>query len=119
MFLRDLLPSLIIIAVVVGTIVGAHMLQHRRAKAMLFGWAVRNTYEIVEAKRPFIKISPFGWTTGKGQVLFKVTVRKRIRDGATRSGWVRCGGFWTGLWSDQVEVRWDDDPAPVERWRPR
>lgn len=117
--MRDLLPSLIIILTFFGAIAGAHVLEHRRAKAMLLGWAVRNTYEIVGAQRPLIKISPFGWTTSKGQVLFKVVVRKRIRDGVTRSGWVRCGGFWTGLWSDDVEVRWDDEPAPVERWRAR
>lgn len=28
-----------------------------------------------------------------------------------RSGWVRCGGFWGGLSSDEVEVTWDGESS--------
>ena len=32
-------------------------------------------------------------------------------NGSVRSGWVRCGGWWLGLRSDEVEVCWDAAPA--------
>jgi hypothetical protein len=29
-------------------------------------------------------------------------------DGHVRTGFVRCGGYWLGMLSDDVDVRWDD-----------
>jgi hypothetical protein len=36
--------------------------------------------------------------------------------GGVRSGWVRCGSWWLGLLSDQVEVRWDQEPTVPAKW---
>ena len=56
---------------------------------------------------------PYFWTSSKGQTVYRVTVEVR---GGVRTGWVRCGGWWLGLLSDQAEVRWDNEPAVVTKW---
>ncbi len=35
-----------------------------------------------------------------------------IRDkaGNVGTGWVACGSWWFGLWSNQAKVRWDEAP---------
>src|SRR5262249_35973173 len=56
---------------------------------------------------------PFFWTSSKGQTVYRVTVEVK---GAVRTGWVRCGSWWLGLRSEQVEVRWDETPAVEDQW---
>ncbi|MCP4536360.1 MAG: hypothetical protein GY832_04365, partial [Chloroflexi bacterium] len=48
---------------------------------------------------------PFWWS-GKGQVVYRVEVRDE--HGHDYLGWVRCGHWVTGMFSDAVEARWDD-----------
>ena len=36
-------------------------------------------------------------------------VKARDQQGNIRSGWVRCGSWWWGLWSDQTQVRWENE----------
>jgi len=75
-----------------------------RSRTVLQGWAALNGFEILESEFRFFRRGPFFWTTSKGQTVYYVTVRDA--QGQTRSGWVRCGSWWLGLWSDRAEVRW-------------
>jgi hypothetical protein len=77
-----------------------------RSRSMLAGWADTNGFELLHSERRLFRRGPFFWTTAKGQEIFYVIVRDR--GGETRRGWVRCGSFWGGLFSDKTEVRWDD-----------
>ena len=79
---------------------------YRRSLAILGEWASRNGYTIVSAERRYFSKGPFFWTTSRSQVVFRVQVQDA--SGYVRNGWVRCGSWWLGLMSDQVEVRWDD-----------
>lgn len=76
-----------------------------RSRKMVEQWARDNGLELVNVERRFMFRGPFWWRTGKGQEVFRVTVR----DGAghVRSGYVRVGGWFLGLLSDQVTVEWD------------
>ena len=77
-----------------------------RSQSLLGRWAQDNGYRIVEQSyRTFLK-GPFFWTTSRGQTVYHVTVEDA--QDHRRSGWVRCGGWVLGLWSDKFEVRWDD-----------
>jgi hypothetical protein len=53
-----------------------------------------------------LRRGPFWWRTSEGQTVYYVT----IRDGRNnlRHAWIRCGGWLAGLFSDQVDVRWDE-----------
>jgi hypothetical protein len=77
-----------------------------RSNSLLQKWAAQNGYKIVgQEYRTFFR-GPFFWTTTKGQTVYYVTVEDAA--GNRRAGWVRCGGWWFGMMSDAVEVRWDE-----------
>jgi hypothetical protein len=77
-----------------------------RSSSLLHQWAAQNGYRIISQQyRNFFK-GPFFWTSGKGQTVYYVVVEDSI--GNSRRGWVRCGGWFLGLLSNNVEVRWDD-----------
>ena len=79
---------------------------HGRAQALLRGWAERNGYRLLHQECRYFFKGPFFWTSGRNQVVYRVTVEDAA---GRRSGFVRVGGWFFGLLSDQVEVRWDDD----------
>ena len=77
-----------------------------RSRTVLETWADENGFEIVRSEYCHFMRGPFFWTTSKGQTIYYVTVRDR--SGRVRTGWVRCGGYFMGLFSDAAEVRWED-----------
>lgn len=79
---------------------------HARGRSMLETWAYRKGYELLSREECWFFRGPFFWGTSEGQKVYKVTVREA--EGAVRHGYVRCGSFWRGLWSDDVEARWSD-----------
>ena len=91
------------VAAFVGLMIWWHF---SRSDSLLQQWAQRNGYRLVRREyRSFFK-GPFFWTTSRGQTVYYVTVEDA--EGNRRSGWVRCGGWFLGLLSDNVEVRWED-----------
>lgn len=102
--MENLIPTL---AVGFAVSVAVLMLgwQFGRSRKMLNTWAADHGYRILDAENRWFRRGPFFWTSGKGQTVYRIMVRDR--DGDTREGWARCGSYWMGLLSDQVEVRWD------------
>lgn len=76
-----------------------------RGASLLDGWAQANGLQILSQEQCWFFKGPFFWTSSKGQKVYRVTVRDG--EGFARSGYVRCGGYWLGMMSDNVEVRWD------------
>ena len=92
--------------------VGSLVWHSWRSRRVLERWAERNGCRIIDADyRNFFR-GPFFWTTAKGQTVYRVTVEVK---GGVRRGWVRCGSWGLGLFSDQAEVRWDAAPAVESR----
>ena len=60
----------------------------------------------MDAHAPLIGRGPFSWTTSRSQTVYRVFIEDRF--GRIRSGWVRCGSWFFGLSSEQIEVRWDE-----------
>ena len=77
-----------------------------RSTNMVEQWASDNSLELVNVERRFMFRGPFWWRTGKGQEVFRVTVRDG--SGQVLHGYVRVGGWFLGLWSDQVTVEWEE-----------
>jgi hypothetical protein len=75
-----------------------------RSSSLLRRWAAENGYRILSQEYRVLRQGPFFWTSARGQAVYYVVVEDAVQK---RSGWVRCGGWWFGLWSDNVEVRWD------------
>jgi hypothetical protein len=79
---------------------------YRRARELLQSWADQHGFQIQAVEHRWLNRGPFFWTTSRGQVVYYVTVLDTA--GRKRRGYVRCGSFWGGLFSDKVEVRWDE-----------
>lgn len=95
--------ALILVAVVVILTLVWHF---GRSNSLLQQWATQNGYRIIRQEyRNFFK-GPFFWTSAEGQTVYYVVLEDTA--GNKRRGWVRCGSWWFGLLSDNVEVRWDD-----------
>ena len=79
----------------------------RRSGSFLQQWADQNGYRFIDQEyRTFLR-GLFFMTTSKGQTVYYVTVQDYA--GWRREGlWVRCGGWFLGLFSDNVEILWDD-----------
>jgi hypothetical protein len=77
----------------------------RRAESYLKKWADQSGYHILDRTHRFFFRGPFFSTSTGGQAVYRVRVEDR--EGRQRQGWVRCGSWWLGLWSDRVDVLWD------------
>ena len=91
---------------VVGFVTLVNHLTIARGDTILNRWAARYGVQIMKRNYAWFLKGPFFWTTSRGQAVFRVEVQDRA--GNLRNGWVRCGGWWSGLLSDDAEVRWDD-----------
>ena len=104
---EDLFGVLGIVAFVVFAIVMIAW-HFSRSRSLLDQWAADNGFRIIESSYRNLVRGPFFWTTSKSQTVYRVTVEDGR--GSIRKGWVRCGTWLAGLWSRQVDVRWDDVP---------
>jgi hypothetical protein len=95
-----------VFALLAVIVVLALMWHFGRSNSLLNQWATGNGFRIISQEyRTFFK-GPFFWTSTKGQTVYYVVVEDQM--GKRRSGWVRCGGWWFGLLSDNVDVHWED-----------
>lgn len=93
---------LVLIVLVLG---GTHIWWYfTRSRNMVEQWARDNGLDLIAARRQVLFYGPFCWQIGR-RAVFRVTVRDA--SGQVRHGYVRVGGFFLGLLSDQVNVEWD------------
>jgi hypothetical protein len=86
---------------------GLLMVWHfRRSGRMVERWAADNGYRLLGEEYRWFLRGPFWWRTGNGMAVYHVTVQDA--SGRVREGYVRCGGWFLGLLSDQVAVEWED-----------
>lgn len=89
--------------------IGWALQQYQRAREMLEDWAERNQIQIEKSElRHFFK-GPFFWGSSRGQFVYRVHVIDRA--GQRRTGWVRVGSWFWGIWKNQVNVIWDDESS--------
>jgi hypothetical protein len=77
-----------------------------RSRSILEKWAEENGYLLLESDYRNIFKGPFFLTSSRQQTVYHVKVRDEA--GNVRSGWVRCGGWFMGLWSEKADVRWEE-----------
>jgi hypothetical protein len=96
----EMLMPIVFVALFVASI----WLYFARSEEILRRWAAEHGFEIISARRAFFG-GPFWWRKSENQAVFRVTVRDAA--GRTRSGHVRCGGWFLGLFSDAATAEWD------------
>ena len=69
-------------------------------------WAADNGYELLRSEYRMLFRGPFSGTADfKKQPVYYVQVRDK--SSPLRSGWIRFGSRFWGLWSRKTEVRWE------------
>ncbi|MBN1484265.1 MAG: hypothetical protein JXA37_06040 [Chloroflexia bacterium] len=91
--------------VLVAFVAGSLIWHHRRSEELLQAWAEQQGYQILSAEMRWFSRGPMFWTTSRGQTVYYVELLDL--QGMPRPAWVRCGSFWWGLFSRQVEVQWE------------
>ena len=94
------------ILLVVALVVASFAWSMSRSRGILEEWAASNHFRILACERRWLRRGPFFLRSGKGHEVFHVTVADD--SGRTRTGFVRVGGWFGGLLSDQAVVEWDD-----------
>ena len=95
----------VLIIPLIGLIIALVIWTRRRSRVLLEQWAADNGFTILSREHRYLRRGPYLWTTGKGQDVYYIEVQDT--GGTTRSGFVRCGGYWSGMLSDKVTVAWD------------
>ena len=68
-------------------------------------WAKNKGYEILSSEFRWVKTGPYFLSgTSTHQRIFYVTLVDA--DGNQKNAWVRVGGFFLGLFSDEIDVKW-------------
>ena len=75
-----------------------------RSKHLLNKWAAENQFQLLHAEHRMFRKGPFLWSS-RQQVVYRVRVRGA--QGREKEGWVRCGGWWSGVFSDKIEAEMD------------
>jgi hypothetical protein len=91
---------------IIAAFIGWSAYFQSRGKAIVQNWAAKNGYLITQIESPFATGAFSFWTTSRGQVVYFVTIQ--TKEGQTRKAWVRCGTFTSGVLTDEIEVKWDD-----------
>ena len=98
------LGPVLAIAVVLAALALYLVALNRRSNALLRKWDDDQGYELLSAEFRMFRKGPFWWSS-RSQTVYRVEIRDG--DGHLRSGWVRCGSWWFGVFGDQVEAKLD------------
>ncbi len=90
---------------IVAIVVISTMWSRSRSNDIIDQWAQTQGFQVVSREERTFFRGPFFWRAGKNQTVYYVQVRDA--QGELRTAWLRCGGMWAGLLSDQVEVEWE------------
>lgn len=85
----------------------------KRANHILDQWCGENSFSLISrrvAHNPFNR-GPFAWGSPWHRPVYRVSVRDP--SGRFLEGWVKLGGFFTGILSDEVVVAWDHEAAGI------
>jgi hypothetical protein len=94
----------VFVLTLIGSVVAALAWQSR-SQSLMVRWAAQHGYQILHYEYRTFRRGPFFWTTSRGQTVYYVEVLDG--QGERHKGWLRCGGWFVGLLSNQVEVRWE------------
>jgi hypothetical protein len=97
---------LLFLAAVIAFVVLSVTLTYRRGRTLVERWADLNDLHLESVEHRTFRKGPFFFRSGRGHMVYYVTVR----DGQMRQrhAWLRVGGWFLGLLSDEVTVEWED-----------
>ena len=91
-------------AFVVALVVWLNVWLSGRSKVLIEKWASENGLELIHLESRWFRKGPYFWKSSKSQLVYFVTL---LSHGQTRTAYIRCGGFWVGPLSDQIDITWE------------
>lgn len=88
-----------------GVVFASWAWSRARSDELIERWAQHEGFQLLSSEPRTWFRGPFFWRTSKGQTVYYVRVSDA--QGRVQAGWLRCGGSFLGLWSDQVQVEWE------------
>lgn len=76
-----------------------------RERRLIDGWANVHHYKILRCERRWFFFGPFMWNSSEHQTVYHVTVHDT--HGKELKAFIRCGGYFSGILSSNIDVRWD------------
>jgi hypothetical protein len=101
----DTLIFLVFALFAVGVVVASLVWTRQRAEALIERWATANGYHLTHREPRYLRTGPYFWRHSRGQQVYYVTIADE--HGRPRAAYLRLGGWFLGLFSDQVDVTWE------------
>lgn len=99
----------VIVTSILALAIGSTFWSFRRGEQRLAAWAEANSLRLLRSEFRWFAKGPYFWRSSKHQTVYRITVADDF--GNIREGWARCGGWFFGLFTDHVDVRWDQEQA--------
>jgi hypothetical protein len=97
-------PFLLVLAIFAVSIT-LQMKGNAKARSLIEEWAQQNTYQLLSTNWSFFG-GKFWFGRSKSQRVYRVSVRDIA--GQTREADVKCGSYFGGMLSEDLDVRWRD-----------
>src|SRR5215831_10050757 len=103
---------LIVVLSLAGTLFSVLSFMRRNSVALshLEQWAQNNGYSLLEQKPVWLMPLRVFPLVSRSQKVYRIKVRDN--QGEILAGWARVGGWWFGLFSNTVVVKWDSELVP-------
>ncbi|MEO8604264.1 MAG: hypothetical protein ABI629_16935 [bacterium] len=99
---------LLVAIAVIGLSVVFDRHRAQRAQAILADWMRENGWQLVSSTRRWLPPWSLLFRVSRYQLVFRVEAHDA--QGRRSTGFAVCGGWWLGLFTERVDVRWDDRP---------
>ena len=94
----------LVVLVLAGLTIWINLASYSKAKRLIYQWAERNGYSITDIQQRLFRRGPFLWTSSKAQLICYVSLDTPE---GSRNAYIRCGSFWGGMLSDNMNIEWD------------
>lgn len=101
----DLLALLIVFFVAVVAVVTI-VWTRQRANTLIERWAAANGYHLTGREPRYLRTGPYFWRHSRSQQIYYVTITDA--SGRSRAAYLRLGHWFFGLFSDTLDVTWED-----------
>lgn len=98
------MPQIFFIVMLVYAIMYAFCAR-AKYKRLIREWAERRGYRVTKSEFRWMRRGPFSYGRGKQSVYYVGVQSSDFEE--TRYAYLRCGGKWSGIISDTIEVEWD------------
>lgn len=105
---QESIALLLLIPVAIVIYIFAIKWLYRRTDQVMERWSRETGFSIVSREFRWLSRGPFWLTASRGQSVYRIEALDA--HGMYHTGWMRIGGWFLGILSDQVEVIWDHRP---------